>query len=350
MEGRDFAAVITGWYASHGRPLPWRETRDPYRIWISEVILQQTRVGQGLGYYRRFLERFPDVRTLAEADEDDVMRQWQGLGYYSRARNLHAAAKSIGTSPFPSTYKDLRALKGVGDYTAAAVASIAYGLPHAVVDGNVYRVLARYFGISDPIDTTQGKKLFAGLARQLLDEAHPGLYNQALMDFGALQCTPSAPHCPGCPLADSCIAYAAGTVGTLPVKAGKTKTRQRWFSVLLATNEDSCYIRKRTADDIWRGLWEFPIIEAEKAFPDVRSLVESNAFLRIFGDRNAIVTPVRKGIRHQLTHQTIFADFYRVELADRHCPDGFLKVKTDALQQYAFPRLLLPFLPGRDDS
>ena len=223
-----FAGKLIGWYGVNKRDLPWRGTKDPYRIWISEIILQQTRVAQGYDYFMRFIRRFPDVRSLAEADEDEVMRYWQGLGYYSRARNLHEAARSM-KGVFPDTYAGVRALKGVGDYTAAAICSIAYDMPYAVVDGNVYRVLARYFDMDVPIDSTEGKKAFAALAQELMDKQHAGTYNQAIMDFGALQCVPQAPDCPSCPLADTCQAYARGRVAVLPVKQHKPKVSDRYF-------------------------------------------------------------------------------------------------------------------------
>ena len=215
----EFADKLIVWYEDNKRDLPWRDTKDPYRIWISEIILQQTRVAQGYDYFVRFMERFPDVFTLAQADEDEVMKYWQGLGYYSRARNLHAAARSMAENGgFPTTYQEVRALKGVGEYTAAAICSFAYDMPYAVVDGNVYRVLSRWMGIETPIDSTQGKKLFAQVAQELMDQKRPALYNQAIMDFGALQCTPASPDCLFCPLADSCLALAKGKVDALPVK------------------------------------------------------------------------------------------------------------------------------------
>ena len=205
-----FSEKLIAWYAENKRELPWRNTTDPYIIWISEIILQQTRVAQGYDYFLRFIHRFPDVRALAEAPEDEVMKCWQGLGYYSRARNLHAAAKSMN-GIFPVTYEGVRALKGVGDYTAAAICSSAYGMPYAVVDGNVYRVLSRYFGIDTPVDSAEGKKLFAALADEMMDKSQPAVYNQAIMDFGAIQCTPQSPNCLFCPLADSCSALKEGT-------------------------------------------------------------------------------------------------------------------------------------------
>ena len=227
-EMSDIAPILLDWYARCGRDLPWRRTRDPYLVWLSEVILQQTRVAQGRDYYLRFAERFPDVRSLAAAGQDEVMKLWQGLGYYSRARNLHAAARQIVAESggvFPRAYADVRSLRGVGEYTAAAICSAAYDEPVAAVDGNVYRVLARLFDIAEPIDTTAGRRLFAELAAAQLDTRRAGRYNQAVMDFGALQCTPAAPRCDNCPLAARCLALAAGTVGERPVKRGRPPRR-----------------------------------------------------------------------------------------------------------------------------
>lgn len=226
-----FSEKLIAWYAENKRELPWRDTTDPYIIWISEIILQQTRVAQGYDYFLRFIHRFPNVTALAEAPEDEVMKCWQGLGYYSRARNLHVAAKSMN-GVFPATYEGVRALKGVGDYTAAAICSSAYGMPYAVVDGNVYRVLSRYFGIDTPVDSTEGKKLFAALADEMMDKSQPAVYNQAIMDFGAIQCTPQSPNCLFCPLVDSCSALKEGTITKLPVKQHKTKTTNRYFNYI----------------------------------------------------------------------------------------------------------------------
>ena len=229
----NFSRKLIDWYRENGRDLPWRRTKDPYLIWISEIILQQTRVAQGYDYYQRFVTRFPDVYALAAADEDEVMRYWQGLGYYSRARNLHAAARSMAEAGgFPVTYAGVRALKGVGEYTAAAICSFAYDMPYAVVDGNVYRVLSRWLGIDTPIDSAEGKKLFVQVADELLDRGRPDLYNQAIMDFGALQCTPVAPDCLFCPLNDSCVARLKGIAGSLPVKQHKTKVTDRYFNYI----------------------------------------------------------------------------------------------------------------------
>ena len=278
--------ILLSWFAREGRDLPWRRTRDPYRIWLSEVILQQTRVAQGLEYYLRFTERFPDIAALAAAPEDEVLKLWQGLGYYSRARNLHAAARQVMSrfgGVFPATYGEVRALPGVGDYTAAAVCSIVYDAPCAVLDGNVYRVLARLFDIGIPIDTTAGKRTFAELAQLQLDTSRPGLYNQAIMDFGALQCTPAQPRCGDCPLAGRCLALAAGTVGVRPVKQGRAKVRDRWFNYLHVTCGGQTLLHRRGGGDIWQGLYEFPLIETDKA-ADFAELAATAAFRELLGN------------------------------------------------------------------
>ena len=252
-----FSETILSWYDVHGRDLPWRRTRDPYAIWLSEIILQQTRIAQGQAYWERFMAAWPDVRALAAADEDEVLRCWQGLGYYSRARNLHAAARQIAAAGrFPDTLAGIRALKGVGDYTAAAIGSIAFGLPAAVVDGNVYRVLARHFGIATPVGSASAKKEFTALAQSLLPAGRPGDFNQGMMDFGAMQCTPAAPDCAGCPLADSCAALAAGRVDELPVREKGPAVQERRFSYVYLRFRGRTAIRKRPVGDIWAGLWE----------------------------------------------------------------------------------------------
>lgn len=330
----NFTTTIEGWYAKHGRELPWRQTKDPYRIWISEIILQQTRVVQGFAYYQRFVERFPTVEALALADADSVMQAWEGLGYYSRARNLHAAAKQIAAlGHFPSDYQGIRVLKGVGDYTAAAIASFAFGLPHAVVDGNVYRVLSRFFGIDTPIDTTAGKREFATLATTLLDQRRPALYNQAIMDFGALQCVPRSPACDACPLADACMAKAEGRVEQLPVKAKKTAVKERFFAYIIILDESSVFIHRRGEGDIWTGLYEPLLVETPSRVSAAEVVPKGYRVLR-----------TAKGLKHQLTHRTIHADAYVVEKEDNAngivLPDDFIKVKLSELQEYAAPRLV----------
>ncbi len=340
-----FADSLMAWYAENGRDLPWRNTTDPYRIWISEIILQQTRVAQGYDYYLRFVERFPDLFALAEADEDEVMKHWQGLGYYSRARNLHAAAKSMAEAgAFPTTYKEVLALKGVGEYTAAAICSFAYGMPYAVVDGNVYRVLSRWLGIDTPIDSAVGKKIFAEAAQELLDKSSPSLYNQAIMDFGALQCTPSSPDCFSCPLADSCVALQQGKVEMLPVKRNKTKVTDRYFNYIYVRMGDYTSIGKRQGDDIWKNLYELPLIETDKEFSEKdEELFEK--LEELFGKVEGLsVRLVRKGVKHVLSHRVIHANFYEVILPEgREVLKGYQKVLVEDLHKFAVPNLVSRF-------
>lgn len=330
-----FTQGIEKWYHQNGRHLPWRETREPYCIWISEIILQQTRVAQGMDYYHRFLERFPKVEDLAAASEDEVMKVWQGLGYYSRARNLHAAAQQIvEMGHFPDTYEEIRRLRGVGDYTAAAIASISFGLPRAVLDGNVYRVLSRYLGLDTPIDTSSGQKMFRALADEMLDAAHPALYNQAIMDFGALQCTPQNPLCMYCPLQESCVALAEGKVNMLPIKSHKTKVRDRYFSYLyIETKDGEVLIQRRGAGDIWQGLYQLPLIESTEGPVPCDEMAK----------KYPGCTLAVQGMTHQLSHQLLHAECYHFIVSDRTqdiLPEGQW-VKRDELENFAMPRLLL---------
>ena len=326
-----FATTVVNWFREHGRLLPWRETRDPYAIWLSEVILQQTRIEQGRPYWERFMRRWPTVADLAAATEDEVLREWQGLGYYSRARNLHTAAKQIvALGHFPVTYDEIRKLKGVGDYTAAAIGSIAFDLPVAVVDGNVYRVLARHFGISTPINTTEGKKTFASLAQEILLPAlnreglGAGLYNQAMMDFGALQCTPSNPDCMSCPLAETCSALREDKVGELPVKLRTLTVKERRMTYIYIRYQGETVLHRRPAGDIWQGLYEPFLMEDEG----------------INGEKSHL-QPIRKNVKHVLTHRIIYADFYLWEPTKRpSLPNGYFWIKEEDLDQYGVPRLV----------
>ena len=316
MANGNFQLAILRWYEENGRSLPWRETRDPYAIWLSEVILQQTRIAQGTDYWHRFMRRWPTVELLAAATEDEVLKEWQGLGYYSRARNLHAAARQIvANGGFPRTYEGIRALKGVGDYTASAIASIAFGLSHAAVDGNVYRVLSRYFGISTPINSTGGKKEFQQLDDELLPHDKAGTWNQAMMDFGALQCTPQSPRCLLCPLQESCYALRTGKIEELPVKEKKLKRRERFFTYFLLQNNGQTAIRRRGSNDIWQGLWE-PILK-EEPFPKEETEV-----------------------KHILTHQTIYARMMAVKAVDSDLPEGYQWIDFSDIADYALPRLV----------
>lgn len=358
----EFSKTIREWYEVNKRELPWRESSDPYLIWISEIILQQTRVAQGYDYFMRFVSRFPDVKALAEAEEDEVMKFWQGLGYYSRARNLHAAARSMN-GVFPKTYPEVLALKGVGEYTAAAICSFAYGMPYAVVDGNVYRVLARYFGIDTPIDSTEGKKLFAALAQEMLDGEHPADYNQGIMDFGAMQCTPQSPNCLFCPLAEGCVALRKGLVAKLPVKQHKTKTTNRFFHYIYVRAGAHTFINKRTGDDIWKNLFELPLIETEKAvteeeFLGLKELREMLGEMPegIAGEESTemlqpVVRLVCNGVKHVLSHRVIYADFYEVTVPEESAAFGrFQKIKAEELGQYAVPKLVQAFIEKYVDS
>ena len=338
--------ILLDWYARHGRDLPWRRTRDPYRIWLSEVILQQTRVAQGMDYYLRFTERFPDVGSLAAAPEDEVLKLWQGLGYYSRARNLHAAARQVVErfgGRFPVALEEVRSLRGVGDYTAAAICSAAYDAPCAVVDGNVYRVLARLFDLDAPIDSTAGKRTFAELAQSQLDTAHPGRYNQAIMDFGALRCTPSSPRCEVCPLAGQCLALAAGTVAARPVKQGKTRVRDRWFNYLHVSSGDRTLLRRREGRDIWQGLYEFPLIETEGP-AELPELVRLPQFRELLGDAPWHLVRSIPLPKHQLSHQTLHAVVHRIETLSLTPAAAAMAVPTAALGDYAVPRLIDRYL------
>ena len=314
-----FSETIVDWYAAFGRDLPWRRTRDPYAVWLSEIILQQTRVAQGRAYWERFMERFPAVEDLAAAPEDEVMRLWQGLGYYSRARNLHAAAKQIvAMGGFPSTLEGIRGLKGVGDYTAAAIGSIAFGLPAAVVDGNVYRVLARFFGIATPVGTTAAKKEFTDLANRLLPTDTPAAFNQGMMDFGATCCTPVNPACLTCPLQPSCQAFKTGRVDLLPVKQASAKPVERHLTYVYVRVDGQVAIHRRGPGDIWQGLWE-PLLTDE-----------APAGARL----------VARGFKHQLTHRTLLADFWLWEPSERpSLPDGYIWIEEAELDTYAKPRL-----------
>ena len=311
-----FARTLLDWYAEHGRELPWRETADPYRIWVSEIILQQTRVAQGYDYYLRFVERFPTVEMLAAATEDEVLHRWEGLGYYSRARNLHAAAQQVvALGAFPRDYAGVRALKGVGDYTAAAICSFAYGLPTAVVDGNVYRVLARYFAIDTPIDVAAGKKEFAQLAASLLVPERAADYNQAIMDFGAVQCTPRAPRCLVCPLVESCAARSEGRVEDYPVKSKKVAVAHRYFTYVL-------------------------LVDTADAEPAPLQPEEVAARLDALGVKTAApLEPLVSDLKHELTHRRLHVDAYRL-CAPQPPAGDWLRVPLSQLGDYAFPKVV----------
>lgn len=337
-------SILTKWYESFKRDLPWRYTTDPYIIWLSEIILQQTRVNQGYGYFVRFVERFPDVRSLAAAPEDEVLKLWQGLGYYSRARNLHAAAKTIAeeyNGIFPTAYKDVLALKGVGEYTAAAIVSFAYNQPYPVIDGNVYRVLSRIFAVEEPIDSTLGKKIFKQLAEELIDRQEPGLYNQAIMEFGALQCVPVSPRCSVCPANDFCMALAAGKVSDYPKKQGKQKVRHRYFNYLDIRYGDFTYLHKRTWRDIWENLYEYPLIESHETLTQ-EELMKDTRFRTFFSGLDPIHVRLVSEARHILSHQVIHASFFRINIKEDL--GQFLKIKISDIDTYPVSRLIHKYL------
>jgi A/G-specific adenine glycosylase len=344
----DFSRVLRNWYSKKGRNLPWRETKNPYFIWLSEVILQQTRVEQGRPYYELFIENFPQVTDLANAKQDKVLRLWQGLGYYSRARNLHFAAKQILEShsgKFPSNYEEIKALKGIGDYTAAAIASFAFNLPHPVVDGNVYRFLSRYAGIHTPIDSTAGKKEFALLAEELLDRKYPGTHNQAMMEIGATICKPSNPLCGECPFVNSCYSFENGEIANLPVKEKKTKVRDRHFTYVIISDGKNVLLHQRGPKDIWQGLFEFPLIETQKLLTP-KAILRQALYLDLT-DAATIIEKVSTVIRHQLSHQSIHARFVHLKVDKLPMvttnPD-YQKVKLSALDTHAMPQLIVKYL------
>lgn len=377
----EFANTIISWFRENGRALPWRETCDPYAIWLSEIILQQTRIAQGWEYWERFMAQYPTVEDLAAAHEDEVLKLWQGLGYYSRARNLHTAAKQIvALGHFPDTLEGIKQLKGVGDYTAAAIGSFAFDIPAAVVDGNVYRVLARYFGIDTPINSTQGKKEFAALAQSLLPSSKASdslssfspasdfqsslslvaAYNQAMMDFGAIQCTPQSPKCLLCPLAETCEAMRSNRVAELPVKQKTMKVKTRHLSYIYIRCNGMTAIHRRGEGDIWQGLWEpfnaSDIAEAcaspSSAQASLSSTKFSTSLTKLSSFKKELAADLHmsnvdalqllaQDVKHVLTHRILLADFYLLE-TDAHpqLPDDYIWIKEEEIEDYGIPRLI----------
>jgi A/G-specific adenine glycosylase len=353
-EHKNMPYILANWYIENKRDLPWRDTKDPYLIWISEIILQQTRVNQGLHYYLRFIERFPTIKTLAEVQEEEVLNYWQGLGYYSRARNLHKAAEQLmqhfrGT--FPTDYENIKSLKGIGDYTAAAISSFAYDLPHAVVDGNVYRVLSRIFGVDTAIDSGAGKKEFQQLATEILPKAKAALHNQAIMEFGALQCVPVSPPCNICPFQNSCVANTTATVMNLPVKSKKTKIRNRYFNYLYITFDDSTFLQKRVEKDVWQHLYEFPLIETENLI-EIDNLTKNEIFRELFSKVNDVkINRPRRIYKHVLSHQHIFAQFLEIQIPEISFKyQEFTNIPLANIDDYPVSRLMELFIEDRITS
>lgn len=377
----EFANTIISWFRENGRALPWRETCDPYAIWLSEIILQQTRIAQGWEYWERFMAQYPTVEDLAAAHEDEVLKLWQGLGYYSRARNLHTAAKQIvALGHFPDTLEGIKQLKGVGDYTAAAIGSFAFDIPAAVVDGNVYRVLARYFGIDTPINSTQGKKEFAALAQSLLPSSKASnsplsfspasdfqsslslvaAYNQAMMDFGAIQCTPQSPKCLLCPLAETCEAMRTNRVAELPVKQKTMKVKTRHLSYIYIRCKGETAIHRRGEGDIWQGLWEpfnaSDIADAcaspSSAQASLSSTKFSTSLTKLSSFKKELAADLHlsnvdalqllaQDVKHVLTHRILLADFYLLETEARpQLPDDYIWIKEEEIEDYGIPRLI----------
>ena len=334
MRKRYFSEKVAEWYEGHRRDLPWRKSNDPYRIWLSEIILQQTRVSQGLPYYLKFIEAFPTVNHLAAAPEQKVLRLWQGLGYYTRARNLHACAKEVVKSHegiFPPTFEALKKLPRIGDYTAAAIASIAFKEPVAVVDGNVFRVLARIFGIDKAINSPEGKKYFTTLANELIDESHPDIHNQAVMEFGALHCVPKNPACGVCIFQSTCFAFQNQLQGTLPYKIAGKAARSRYFHYFVFRKGRSILMQKREQKDIWNGLYDFYLVEKNKQFQP-RKLIEQDELLSNLDiDLKALETSTV--YKHVLTHQVIQATFTQIVTPN----DQMLK--TDSLKFFTLKQV-----------
>jgi A/G-specific adenine glycosylase len=344
--------ILINWYTRHKRDLPWRATSIPYVIWVSEIILQQTRVAQGMDFYKRFLTRFPDVFSLAEANEQEVLKLWQGLGYYSRARNMHSTARTIVKEfggVFPANYAGLLKLKGIGPYTASAIASICFGECTPVVDGNVMRVISRYYGIDIAVNTPEGQKAIYEACKLIIDKKQPGEFNQALMEFGALQCTPGKPQCISCPLLSGCEAYRKGRVEYLPVKIKSAKPRNRYFNYLVVVqekygNEKVLYLRKRTENDIWKGLYEFPLIEMEEAC-EPAGLYCSSEWNTVFLQEPLEILDYSENYKHQLSHQTIHARFFlvRVNILPQG-NDSWEQVSFSQLIKFPIPRLIDRYL------
>lgn len=342
----DFTNELISWYQQHKRDLPWRHTRDPYVLWLSEIILQQTRVEQGLPYFYRFLAHYPTVAHFARASEGEILKDWQGLGYYSRARNMHHTANAVMeryNGQFPSNYSDLISLKGIGEYTAAAISSFAVNEHQAVVDGNVFRLLSRYFGIDTPINSTKGKNQFTELARTLLPEGQSAVFNQAVMEFGSLQCKPSQPYCETCPLQRGCYALSVNKVSELPVKLKKQSLRERFFNYFFVTRGSDIALQQRGPGDIWQGLNEFPLLESTRQLSPQEVLQQDWVTVN-FGN-NIQLKSVHGPVKHLLSHQRIFAQFLHIHLPNMaKAQDPWQFVSLEAAEKLAKPKLIFDFL------
>ncbi|MCX6269379.1 MAG: A/G-specific adenine glycosylase [Bacteroidetes bacterium] len=343
-----FSELLLSWYAENKRELPWRQTREPYQIWLSEIIMQQTRIGQGTPYFEKFVAAYPTIRHLAAAEEQDVLKLWQGLGYYSRARNMHATAKTIVQdfgAVFPRKYDEIRTLRGIGDYTASAIASICFDSPHAVMDGNVMRFMSRLYGIADSIDLPATKNHIRALATDKMDHQNPGDFNQAMMEFGAMVCTPASPGCMNCPFRGNCIAYGKNLVGEIPVRNSKTVVRNRFIHYLVLTirskDANYVYLHKRTGNDIWKNLYDFPSLEFKPGKTDLHLPVPG--FEDLFNGTSPDFKEASDQYVHLLTHQKLHAVFYRFH-SDKMIELPFLLVPLEDIHQYPVPKLIDRYL------
>ncbi len=342
----NFQRSLINWYQDNKRDLPWRNTTDPYVIWLSEIILQQTRVEQGLPYFNRFLEAYPTLSDFAAASQDDILKLWQGLGYYSRGRNMwHTAqeVRALYNGQFPNTYQDLIQLKGIGDYTAAAISSFAADENKAVLDGNVFRVLARYFGIHEAINSTKGKKLFKELAQELIEGQRAQVYNQAIMEFGALQCKPKSPNCASCPLRLDCVAFQKNEVQLLPVKLKTQKSRPRYLNYFWLAEGDKIYYKQRLKGDVWEGLYDLPLLESDQAL-DYTSAEFLELVQKHFG-KDLIIKPLYAA-KQVLSHQIIYAQFFALEnyILNFKIQDQIKLTRMEDFKRLAHPKIIADFL------
>ena len=341
----NFADEIVSWYHQNKRQLPWRDTTDAYTIWLSEIILQQTRVEQGMPYFYRFLEKYPDVKSFASADEDDILKLWQGLGYYSRGRNMLKTARQVVdeyNGAFPVSYDQLIKLKGIGEYTAAAISSFSSNEAKAVVDGNVYRVLARYFGIDEPINSTKGVKTFRALADEVLNKQHPGLHNQAMMEFGAMLCKPKNPACGICPVRAGCYAFKNNAIASLPVKLNKLKVRDRYFNYFLIEENGVIVLNKRGDKDIWANMYDLPMIETLGLLQPGELLLQPKAL--IYFGKNVAIEAVSPVYKHILTHQRLYVQFFKTKSSDIVLQPNWISVNADSLEKFALPKIIFIFI------
>jgi A/G-specific adenine glycosylase len=345
----DFVKILTVWYQQNKRDLPWRSNNDPYSVWVSEIILQQTRIDQGMNYYFRFIQRFPDIESLARASEDEVLKIWQGLGYYSRARNMLYAARQIMEEyggRFPASYVEIKKLKGIGGYTAAAIASISFGSVHAVIDGNVYRVLSRIFGIATPIDTSNGKKEFSEMAHSLIDKRNPGQFNEAIMDFGALQCIPRKPNCQQCPYNKNCLALKNDQVDLFPVKLKKVKQKDRYFSYLYIKNGEYFFLGQRKTKDIWHNLYQLPLIETNSPI-DETILISLPEFKALFNEFKVTVEADGPEIIHLLTHQRLHIRFFQIDVCQMATNSEWIMINKRQLSKFPLPKPIDNYLSDK---